>query len=154
MLLRVAKYLTNQNACIYWTYKRIKHSKYNKGKTLIITRTYSIDEVMNAMGDPDHRGKYGVLPDGRRFKRSSQRLKLFSTMGTSCITCGIEGTIFRLESHHENVPPHLNLYCEKDGDFILMTKDHIYPKSLGGPNIMSNYAPMCSPCNRKKGSSV
>ena len=30
--------------------------------------------------------------------------------------------------------------------------DHLIPKSKGGPHDLSNYAPMCSRCNSKKGS--
>lgn len=43
---------------------------------------------------------------------------------------------------------HWDLYTD---DLIPLTVDHIIPKSLGGANDMSNYQPMCFPCNNKKG---
>ncbi len=59
--------------------------------------------------------------------------------------------------------PHLNLYhvqeeeekgewknLAKDG-MVLMTKDHIIPRSKGGPTTLENLQTMCSICNGKKG---
>jgi len=37
---------------------------------------------------------------------------------------------------------------------VLMTIDHILPKSRGGGNNINNYQPMCQPCNSKKGNKV
>jgi hypothetical protein len=45
----------------------------------------------------------------------------------------------------------MNLYAiDKNGNEILMTKDHIVPKSKGGANALYNYQPMCSHCNAEK----
>jgi 5-methylcytosine-specific restriction endonuclease McrA len=50
---------------------------------------------------------------------------------------------------------HFNLYAIDDnGDEILMTKDHIIPKSKGGRNHLSNYQPMCCVCNQKKDNKI
>ena len=50
---------------------------------------------------------------------------------------------------------HFNLYAINDsGDEVLMTKDHIIPKSKGGKNHLSNYQPMCCYCNCKKDNSL
>lgn len=96
-----------------------------------------------------------TLPDGKQFKTQSQRMQLFFIKGTVCATCGIEGTFFSLETHSEKVPPHLNLYAiDENGNDILMTKDHIHPKSKGGLNEISNYQTMCSPCNFKKSDKI
>lgn len=44
----------------------------------------------------------------------------------------------------------LNLYARN----ILMTRDHILPKSLGGVDAVANLRPGCSPCNEKRGNEV
>jgi 5-methylcytosine-specific restriction endonuclease McrA len=57
------------------------------------------------------------------------------------------GAYFLLESHLPEQNPHLNLYSE---DHVLMTKDHIIPRSKGGKNHMSNYQTLCYECNQEK----
>lgn len=117
--------------------------------------TYSVDEVFTAM-DLAEKGKYAKLPDNKKFKPKSHRLVLFKTKGVHCVECGIEGTLFALESHREEISPHHNLYgidgYDDNGDIIevLMTKDHIHPRAKGGKNVMENYQTMCAPCNVKK----
>lgn len=112
--------------------------------------TYSSDEVFAAM-DSMPRQRRAVLPDGRSFKRTSQRLVLFR-QNHICVDCGIEGTVFVLESAHKDITPHMNLYAvDADGKMILMTKDHILPRSKGGKDLMDNYQTMCQPCNAYKG---
>jgi len=116
---------------------------------MIQIASYSAADVFAAMNT---RGK-ATLPDGRTFRKNSARLVLFKTKGTVCVRCGIKGTQFILETHDLTVTPHLNLYgMNVKGELVLMTKDHIVPKSKGGLNALENYDPMCSPCNAKKGS--
>jgi 5-methylcytosine-specific restriction endonuclease McrA len=112
---------------------------------MIQIETYSINEVFEAM---DNRG---LLSDGNKFKPSSSRMILFRTKGIKCVTCEISGSVFILETHDPKIKPHLNLYAlNSDDKLVLMTKDHIYPKSLGGANEQSNYQTMCTVCNSKK----
>lgn len=94
-----------------------------------------------------------LLPEGTYYgKLTSPRLQLFHTMGKVCVTCGLEGTFFRLETSSIHITPHLNFYGRlADGTAVIFTKDHIVPKSLGGPSAMENYQPMCGPCNWAKG---
>jgi 5-methylcytosine-specific restriction endonuclease McrA len=80
----------------------------------------------------------------------SNRYHCFRRKGVACVTCGIVGVKFLLQMCEGDQRPHFNLYAEKDGKLILMTKDHIYPKSKGGSNGLSNLQTMCSPCNCKK----
>lgn len=117
---------------------------------MITLATYSLAEVFNA----PVKNKKKTLPDGRTC-RNSDRIILFQTKGVACISCGIEGSIFALQTQREDIAPHVNLYAvDEDGKFVLMTKDHRYPKSKGGANDLSNYDTMCSPCNAHKANKV
>lgn len=93
-----------------------------------------------------------------RVRIRSLKLRLFKKERI-CVECGREGNIFcvdkmlRDSNLQNNFPYYLNLYChnpEKGENMILMTKDHILPKSMGGLNIMRNFQCMCEECNVKK----
>ena len=93
---------------------------------------------------------------GEKIFTFSDRYKVFFTKGYKCVKCGIEGSYFALE---KNIPEdgryHLNLYAlDKDGNEVLMTKDHIIPHSKGGKSTLENYQTMCTICNCKKGSNI
>ena len=90
---------------------------------------------------------------GDLVKMTSQRYKLFNK-STICVTCGCEGTFFVKEKHRNDELYHLNLYAIVDGFAVLMTKDHIIPKSKGGKNHLTNYQTMCQPCNQEKADTV
>lgn len=81
---------------------------------------------------------------------SSVRLSTFKK-STRCVCCGRVGTIMGLDMPKGQSHPHFNLYCIEGKTKILMTKDHIIPKSRGGKNHISNMQTMCCHCNRKKG---
>lgn len=83
-------------------------------------------------------------------KNDSQRYQLFRENRT-CVSCGLVGEVMKLEavSNLGVWTAHFNLYS-KSGS--LFTKDHIIPRSKGGPNCLSNYQTMCFKCNQKKGS--
>lgn len=94
--------------------------------------------------------------NGVLVKMSSQRYAVFQKSVT-CTKCGISGSFFAIEraDFPENVRYHLNLYAkDKNGNEVLMTKDHIVPASKGGRSILSNYQTMCVRCNSKKGNKV
>jgi 5-methylcytosine-specific restriction endonuclease McrA len=97
-----------------------------------------------------------VIIDGDHIGMDSQRYKVFAK-STKCVTCGIDGTIFLKDigGTKEGDKKHFNLYAEDtNGDLILMTKDHIIPKSRGGKNQINNYQTMCSRCNFEKGNKL
>lgn len=91
--------------------------------------------------------------DGLMIKMNSQRYRLFQR-SCKCVRCGVVGTRMYLEKAekcNEN-SWHFNLYgVREDGTEVMMTKDHIIPKSLGGKNCLENYQTMCSDCNGEKG---
>ena len=91
--------------------------------------------------------------DGLMVKMSSQRYAVFKK-SLVCVKCGITGVFFAIEKpdQPENTKYHLNLYSiDEDGNEVLMTKDHIHPKSKGGKNVLENYQTMCYKCNYEKG---
>lgn len=117
---------------------------------------YSIEEVYNAIKDLIFDKKSMILFDGDEISPSSQRYQLFFTKGMTCVECGLTGQFFAKEKHtNKENRYHLNLYAiDKNGKEVLMTKDHIIPKSKGGKNILDNYQCMCVNCNCKKGSTL
>jgi len=84
-------------------------------------------------------------------KTTSDRYALFKN-SKKCVFCGIEGKHMLLEKLQDDKAPHLNMYAEENGKMILMTKDHIVPRSKGGKNNLENYQVACSLCNQIKGS--
>lgn len=117
-----------------------------------------------------HRGDgedaYILLEDARKnlfdVKVSSLRMELFR-QNPKCVACHRVGHLWILEAHRRFETPHLNLYHvqeeEETGDWknlaknglVLMTKDHIIPRSKGGPTTLENLQTMCAICNSKKG---
>ena len=85
-------------------------------------------------------------------KMNHHRYFLFKE-NNKCVCCGIEGKKVFIEKSPTDQSPYFNLYAQANGKLILLTKDHIKPKSLGGMDIHSNYQTMCSTCNSLKGHS-
>ena len=93
---------------------------------------------------------------GHSVKMTSARYRLFLTKGLKCVECGIEGTYFSLERDHGEKSGrfHFNLYgIDKKGIPVMITKDHIVPKSKGGGSSLKNLQTMCIRCNAKKADS-
>lgn len=112
--------------------------------------TVSVDDVLGFL--PKYTGTKFQEYFGFEVKMSSQRYSLFDKKGTTCVSCGLNGTHFHLERNHgEASRYHFNLYGENDeGQEIMITKDHIVPRSKGGKDTIDNYQPMCIICNSKK----
>jgi 5-methylcytosine-specific restriction endonuclease McrA len=118
---------------------------------MIRKETYAVDRILALLGTSE----FAIL-DGDRVKVSSLRLLNFKVHGIVCVGCGIRGEYFIKEKHHvSDVSYHLNLYGrDKDGEEVLMTRDHIIPGSKGGPNILSNLQTMCMDCNVLKDNKI
>lgn len=130
-------------------------------KSIIRKGNFSIEAVRDLVFKYLFVKKADIEVDGCLVKANSDRYKTFFVKGTSCCKCGLEATHFVLEQcpmpKRYSMPDnrfHFNLYGMKDGKEVLFTKDHILPKSKGGKNILSNYVPMCKPCNTEKGNKV
>jgi hypothetical protein len=51
--------------------------------------------------------------------------------------------------------PNLNLYSKgEDGSYMLMTRDHIIPRSYGGVDAVENLRMACSQCNSDRGNEI
>jgi hypothetical protein len=114
---------------------------------------YSIPQVLGKRATALSRGlRYAYFGDNR-IKVDSQRLLLFAEKGWRCCECGLEALYFAKERHNSFMGWNLYLYgVNKQGEEVLMTRDHIKPRSRGGRNRLHNYAPMCTCCNGRKGS--
>ena len=93
---------------------------------------------------------------GVTVRMTSVRIRTY-TKGTCCVKCQLPISFFSVESqvNHapEHAPYHLNAYHETEkGELIMMTSDHIVPKSKNGADKdLNNRQPMCYICNQLKG---
>lgn len=95
----------------------------------------------------EHKSK--LIFQGGLVNMASHRYQTFKHKGLECVVCGRKGTHFRLQRTGKDGPFHFGLWSN---DKVQMTKDHIIPKSKGGPDHIDNYQPMCEICNCKLGS--
>jgi len=108
-----------------------------------------IQEVLDLIGVTKSAKINGVI-----IGVNSIRLQCFKNSGIECASCKIQGEYFALDGM-EGEKPHLNLYAiDGEGEEVLMTKDHIHPRSKGGRNHIDNMQTMCQPCNVQKGDST
>jgi hypothetical protein len=91
-------------------------------------------------------------------RANSDRYVLFKEKGLKCVRCSFVATYAKLTVVNET-KAHFNFYgIDDDGQEIMLTKDHIIPKSFSNANnnlsvfidTQSNYQPMCKKCNTKK----
>lgn len=86
---------------------------------------------------------------------SIRRMECFAVKGDKCVTCGLEANTIMVDKWSTDGSVHLDLFhVGADNNRVLMTIDHIIPKSKGGPNSLDNYQPMCQPCNSLKGNII
>lgn len=133
--------------------KKKKPEGYYKGlrrkENLTIEEVY--DAVKDVLFEPEEK-KAMVVINGDKIKGNSQRVQTFFTKGLKCACCGIEGKYFGKEKDFNAARYHLNLYAlDESGNEVLMTKDHIVPRSKGGASELYNYQTMCVKCNIAKG---
>ena len=107
----------------------------------------TLEEVLPHLGQQRHKFVIG----GRKYnvRTANQRLLALARSQT-CACCGIKGTHFWLECSG-CMSPHFNLYATNEhGDEVLMTIDHILPRSKGGETQQDNLQTLCTTCNGLK----
>ena len=96
------------------------------------------------------------LPSGTLFTMNNT-VRVFVHKGTTCTDCGAKSKYY-IENPQTQLSEKLGQECVSlvlfNENRIKMTKDHIYPKSLGGTNSLSNMQPMCATCNVNKKDTV
>lgn len=115
---------------------------------------YSLSEIFDKLPERSEIGfkKLRAEFDSDSIKITSDRYYLFRE-SIECVFCGIKGSFFAKEKAVEAEKSyHFNMYAiDSDGEEVLMTKDHIIPRSKGGKDSLSNYQTCCSKCNTDKG---
>jgi 5-methylcytosine-specific restriction endonuclease McrA len=119
----------------------------------VVLGLFSIESVLPFITKDNVKKEYVVNGETYQVRMNSQRYFVFQK-SIKCAACGLEGTCFALEQHPDDKAPHFNLYAEEEGALVLMTKDHIVPKSLGGLSEINNYNTFCMVCNNLKGNSL
>lgn len=112
---------------------------------------FTVDDVMPFITSGETKKDYVCNGQTYVVRMNSQRYFVFRD-SLSCVSCGLVGTKMMLEQHPGDKSAHFNLYAEENGELVLMTKDHIRAKSVGGEDRHSNYQTMCSICNNIKAS--
>lgn len=115
---------------------------------LIRLKTISIEEVFEWI-EKNPRRIYWERGD---YVINCKRAKVFHKKGLVCVNCGVEGKFFALEKDRGG-GIHLDLYGLIDEEEVLITIDHIVPKSKGGVNKIINFQTMCKLCNEMKADS-
>lgn len=123
-----------------------------------MSHKYSVNEVFDMLGR-DTLNQTGELIksesieiDGYQVYKDSWRYRTFYQKGLKCACCNRVGSYFKLHTDSKNLErAHFNLFAD---DGTLMTKDHIIPKSKGGPDCIENFQTMCQECNEKKKSTM
>lgn len=111
----------------------------------------NISNLINSSEEPVDR----FIIDGRSTRLDPERVLTFNK-NTSCICCGLEGTIISSErmigcTHKMYAKAHLNLYGMRGENKVMLTVDHIKLRSEGGENNHTNYNTMCKDCNTRRG---
>lgn len=95
-----------------------------------------------------------TFPNGMTCNAKSPRMRLLWVhKNLTCTFCGISAAFAAVECHEATKDnAHLNFYgLDHNGKEVLLTWDHIQPKSLGGSNAMGNSQCLCTICNGLKG---
>ena len=113
----------------------------------------SLGRVLPHIGEKDFKirvqhQEYGSWRN-YKVKMTDSRMRLFGReQKWAC--CGLNGQYFWLE-HSGCFPPHFNLYgVNRHGHEVMLTMDHIEPKSKGGKTEPENLQVLCQRCNKIK----
>ena len=122
---------------------------------LVRKAVYTIEEVLTQVRPGVKKEDRDVEFNGDMVHMDSLRYQVFKR-SLVCAHCGITGVFMAKERHvskkQDILRWHFNLYgLTPGGKEVLITKDHILPKSKGGGDGLGNLQTMCTVCNRIKG---
>lgn len=106
---------------------------------------FSLEDFMRVLGDTNY------------WRLRTFTVKGFECTGEGCDRVATKGIIWRdftMPADSKQLGLHVDLVCEESDGEILMTVDHIFPKSKGGTECIENLQPMCERCNARKGNKV
>ena len=114
---------------------------------------FPICEVMRLIPNSQNR-RLTVNLAGFDLKIGTLRLVNFKQNGIVCEYCGREATHFELNTFvHDKediMSPHFNLFSNG----VLMTQDHVIPKSKDGKDTLDNLVVACLICNSNKANEI
>lgn len=107
-------------------------------------KKYKLEEVLPLLGDQNIQfDEHFVYVGGKR--------QLLWLRETTCNCCGLQANHLWLERNSGKY--HFNLYGINDaGEEVMLTQDHIVPKSKGGESTEANLQLLCAICNSVKSS--
>lgn len=115
----------------------------------------SLDEGYQVLEEPV---RHDRLVRGKQVDRPSGWALFHHLKGQPirCHFCGCQADRWVSEKGRRDRIGHpvLNLFAVKDGKVVLMTRDHIIPRSLGGVDAVANLRPACAPCNEDRSNEV
>jgi len=116
---------------------------------------YSPQDIIPLLVDAFNNGIETINIDGDVIRTKSERYRVFDK-SFKCSHCDIVGTrLYKEKTNEDHNLYHFNLYgIDENDQEVLMTKDHIVPKSKGGRNSLDNYDTMCTICNKNKSNIV
>lgn len=105
------------------------------------------------------KGKEDRLVGGKRVSGCSGwgLFKILAPGPIQCWNCGCAADRWIADKGQNDKigVPVLNLYgTRSDGQLVLMNRDHIIPKSLGGIDNIANLRPACEICNGQRGNLI
>jgi len=125
----------------------------NDSNKFLKIRQYSFDEIKELLTERTTRIKLDGL-----MVHINKTFRTFLKKGNTCVHCKRKGTLViptkdNIEKRKKGERAyHLKLYhIAKNGNLILMTKDHIIPASVSHNHTYSNLQTMCTECNAQKG---
>ena len=142
-----------EQLCLPWM---VSEKTYRQNQSdYIRLRKLTLEQGFEYIRNPVPREIDGHLVEHPKiFKKGlSPRLRMFMDGQIKCVCCGTEGNHFYFERHKNDLVStfKINLYGWKFDQEVMMTWDHIIPRSLGGSNTLANSQCMCEHCNRDKG---